>query len=95
MGKKVVINGEEIEYKDVIITDCVTTFSLWDRIKIILGCKVRTRVEVYTLHDEVLVSGSVSKTSVDKIVSKKGKAMVYPPENNTRKFKINRLLKKL
>ncbi len=56
---------------DIIIHETRTKFSLKDKIRVLFGSVVTVRSEIYTKHEECLVTGSSSKTYVDRIFPKK------------------------
>ena len=65
------LNGIEVKHFDVIFHTTVTRFGIYDRIKILLGCKVTIRSDIYTMHEHCSVVGSEARTSVEILFPRK------------------------
>lgn len=70
---KKTVNGREIEYLDVIHHNSITSFSFYDRIKILFGKKLHVQSQIYTDHEYCKVLGSDSKTFVEPFFTRRKK----------------------
>jgi hypothetical protein len=75
--RKKTINGREIEYLDVIHHHATIQFSVWDRIKILIGKKVVVSSDIYVMSQCCIVSGSEAVTRVYPLIQRKSKGFVY------------------
>ncbi len=70
------INGNLIEHNDVIFNRVTTSFSIWDRVKLLLGYKAITESSIYTLNEDAKVVASVSTTYVPPLIKRRSKGMI-------------------
>lgn len=69
--KTKILNGEEVEYQDVIHHKTTTEFSFWDRIKILFGAKLVIKSELFTGHEFCIIHGSDATSYVEPLIRKR------------------------
>ncbi len=68
--RRVKVNGQEIEYKDIIYHTTITTFDFWDRIKILFGKKLTINSNIYVSNATFVITSEAKPHIPDLIKSR-------------------------
>lgn len=65
------VNGKEVTYGDCVYTRITTTFSLFDRLRILFGKPLITDYDLYVAHEDAKIVGEEIKSYVPSIIQNK------------------------
>jgi len=64
------VNGKTITYQDTVVAAITTSFTFWQRLQILFGCKLCTQIQVFT-KEKVTALEQVTSTVIVRLPKKK------------------------